>query len=88
MPKLEDVQEMIWKYARFDADYITAKHREQLEHLNRVHKNGRVYLASEPKDVFVVGCGGTSSLHAAGFHSWGTCLTQTRPIESGALKPD
>ncbi len=83
VPKLEDVQEMIWNYASFDADHITAKHREQLEHLNRIHANGRVYLASAPKDVFVLTCGGTGSLHAAGFHSWGTCLTQTAAVQAG-----
>jgi hypothetical protein len=80
VPKLEDVQEMIWKFASFDTNYLTPKHREQLEKLKRKHGNGRVYLASEPKDVFVVVCGGTGGLHAAGFHSWGTCLTQTRAV--------
>jgi hypothetical protein len=79
VPDLADVQEMIWKFSSLDAGYLTPKHREQLENLNRVI-DGRVYLASEPKDVFVVCCGGTGGLHATGFHSFGSCLTQTRAI--------
>lgn len=79
VPSLEDVQEMIWSFSSLDADYLTTKHREQLENLNRVI-DGRVYLATEPKDVFVVCCGGTGGLHATGFHTFGSCLTQTRAI--------
>jgi hypothetical protein len=81
IPKLEDVQEAIWKAASFPADYLVHQHREQLEKLGRIHQNGRVYLATEPKDVLVVVCGGTGSLHAAGFHSWGTCITTTAAID-------
>jgi hypothetical protein len=80
VPKMEDIQEIIWKFASVNAEHLTPKHREQLENLDRIHANGRTYLASEPKDVFVVMCGGTGSLHAIGFHSWGTCLTQTKAI--------
>jgi hypothetical protein len=82
VPSLEDVQALLWKFASFDADYITPNHRAQLEKQKRVI-HGRVYLATEPKDVFVVVCGGTGGLHAAGFHSWGTCLTQTQAILPG-----
>ena len=83
VPSLEDVQEMIWNFSSLDADYLTTKHREQLEKLGRVI-GGRVYLATQPKDVFVVCCGGTGGLHATGFHSFGSCLTQTRAILPGA----
>lgn len=82
IPELEDVQELIWKFSSLDADYLTTKHREQLEHQGRV-VNGRVYLATEPKDVLVVCCGGTGGLHATGFHSFGSCLTQTRALVPG-----
>ena len=82
VPSLEDVQELIWTFSSLDADYLTSKHRDQLENLNRVIK-GRVYLATEPKDVFVVCCGGTGGLHATGFHSFGSCLTQTQAILPG-----
>jgi hypothetical protein len=79
---LADVQESIWKFASLEADYLTREHREQLESQDRV-VNGRVYLVPEPKDVFVVCCGGTGGLHATGFHSFGSCLTQTRGILPG-----
>jgi hypothetical protein len=79
---LADVQESIWNFASLEADYLTREHREQLESQDRV-VNGRVYLVPEPKDVFVVCCGGTGGLHATGFHSFGSCLTQTRGILPG-----
>lgn len=82
VPKLEDVQELLWKFSSLDADYLTPKHREQLENQERVIA-GRVYLATEPKDIYIVCCGGTGGLHAAGFHSFGSCLTQTRAILPG-----
>lgn len=82
VPALEDVQEMIWHFSSLEASYLTPKHREQLERQHRVI-DGRVYLATEPKDVFVVCCGGTGGLHATGFHSFGSCLTQTRGILPG-----
>ena len=82
VPSLEDVQELLWKYSSLDAGYLTPKHREQLDGQGRVI-GGRVYLATEPKDVFVLCCGGTGGLHATGFHSFGSCLTQTRAIVPG-----
>jgi len=82
VPALEDVQEMIWRFSSLEADYLTPKHREQLERQHRVI-DGRVYLATQPKDVFVVCCGGTGGLHATGFHSFGSCLTQTRGVLPG-----
>lgn len=85
VPSLEDIQEMIWTFSSLDANYLTTKHREQLENLGRV-VNGRVYLATQPKDVFVVCCGGTGGLHATGFHSFGSCLTQTRAVLPAAAQ--
>jgi len=34
----------------------------------------------EPKDVLVLVAGGEGGLHAHMVHSWGACLTVTRPI--------
>ncbi len=82
VPELADVQELLWRHSSLDADYLTPKHREQLDNQGRVI-DGRVYVATEPKDVFVVCCGGTGGLHATGFHTFGTCLTQTRAILPG-----
>ncbi|WP_317928920.1 hypothetical protein [Halioxenophilus sp. WMMB6] len=82
IPNLEDIQELIWRHASIDADYLTTNHRQQLEAQDRVI-NGRVYVAVEPKDVLVVCCGGTGGLHATGFHSFGSCITQTRKIMPG-----
>ncbi|MBY0511101.1 MAG: hypothetical protein K2P94_13245 [Rhodospirillaceae bacterium] len=81
VPKLEDVQELLWKHASLPASALVHQHREQLEKLGRIHPNGRTYLATAPKDVLLVTCGGTGSLHAAAFHSWGTCITTTAAID-------
>ena len=82
VPGLEDVQELIWRHASVDAGHLLPKHREQLEAQDRII-DGRAYLSVEPKDVLVVCCGGTGGLHATGFHSFGSCLTQTRGILPG-----
>ena len=82
IPNLEDVQELIWKHASLDADYLTPKHREQLEAQDRVI-DGRVYVSVEPKDVLLLCCGGTGGLHATGFHSFGSCITQSRRVLPG-----
>lgn len=81
VPKLEDVQQILWEHASVPADFLVHQHREQLEKQGRVHQNGRVYVANAPKDVFIVCCGGTGSLHATAFHSWGTCITTTAAID-------
>jgi hypothetical protein len=82
IPDLEDVQHVLWEHTAMDAAHLTQKHREQLEQLGRVI-NGKVYVVTEPKDVMIVCCGGTGGLHATGFHSFGSCLTQTVPILAG-----
>jgi len=82
VPALEDVQALIWQHSSLDADYLTPRHREQLDNLGRV-VDGRVYLASAPKDIFVICAGGTGGLHGTGFHSFGSCLTQTRAVLPG-----
>lgn len=81
VPKLEDVQELLWKHASLPVSELVHQHREQLDKLGRIHPNGRTYLATSPKDVLLVTCGGTGSLHAAAFHSWGTCITTTAAID-------
>lgn len=82
IPKLEDIQEILWRHASQDATYLTEKHREQLEAQNRVI-NGKVFVTVEPKDFLVICCGGTGGLHSTGFHSFGSCITQTRKILPG-----
>lgn len=82
IPALDDVQQLIWQHASIDAEHLTPKHREQLENQQRII-GGRVYIAVEPKDVLILCCGGTGGLHATGFHSFGSCITQTRGIVPG-----
>ena len=82
MPKIEDVQECLWRFASVPADWLQSLHREQLEQQGRVREDGRIYLTPEPKDMLVFVCGGLGGLHATGLHSFGTSLAQTRPIAS------
>lgn len=82
MPRMEDVQECLWRFASIPADWLQSLHREQLEAQGRVREDGRVYLTPEPKDMVLFVCGGLGGLHATALHSFGSSLTQTRPIAS------
>jgi hypothetical protein len=82
MPDIEDVQESLWRHASLDADRFQKLHREELEKQKRVRADGRVYLTPEPKDMLVFACGGEGGLHATGFHTFGTSLSQTKSVAS------
>jgi hypothetical protein len=84
LPRIEDVQECLWRFASLPADWLEPLHREQLESQQRIRADGRIYLTPEPKDVLVMVCGGTGGLHAAAVHSFGTSIAQTRAIATVA----
>lgn len=79
-PKIEDVQEKLWRHASLPAELLQPLHLEQLEAMGRVNTDGRIYMTPEPKDIVLFVCGGTGGLHATVFHSFGSCLTQTQPL--------
>lgn len=79
-PHIEDVQEQLWRHASLPADGLLAAHREQLEAMGRVSASGRIHMTPEPKDILLFVAGGTGGLHAALFHSFGSCLAQTQPL--------
>ena len=37
-------------------------------------------MMPEPKDLLLFVCGGTGGLHATVFHTFGSCLSQSRPL--------
>lgn len=78
--KIEDVQEALWHYARLPAAFLQSYHRAQLEAQGRIRGDGYVYVTPEPKDLVLFVCGGLGGLHALGLHSFGSSLSQTRPI--------
>lgn len=80
IPAIEDVQEILWRHASVPADHLHSLHREQLEAQGRVREDGRIYMTPEPKDILLFVCGGTGGLHATVLHSFGSCLSQTRPL--------
>jgi hypothetical protein len=80
VPAIEDVQEILWKYASASADWLEPHHRAQLEGQGRVREDGRIYATPEPKDMVLFVCGGLGGLHALGLHSFGSSLSQTKPI--------
>ncbi|WHO40675.1 hypothetical protein PMI04_008830 [Sphingobium sp. AP49] len=82
LPNIEDVQEMLWQFASIDADLLNRRHRDQLAEQGRIRSDGRIYAAPEPKDMLVFVAGGLGGLHAACFHTFGTSLSQTKPVAS------
>ena len=52
------------------------------EVLIRVRDDGRIYAVPEPKDFILFVAGGLGGLHATAFHSFGSCLTQSRAVAS------
>ncbi len=80
MPHIEDVQEVLWKFASLDANYVNKEHRDQLEKQGRIRADGRIYATPEPKDFLVFVAGGLGGLHATGFHTFGTSLSQTKSV--------
>jgi hypothetical protein len=79
-PNIEDVQEVLWQYASVSADWLEKLHCQQLEAQGRVRADGRIYATPEPKDMVLFVCGGLGGLHALGLHSFGSSLSQTKPI--------
>lgn len=82
MPNIEDVQDVLWKFASVDASDLNKMHRDQLDLQGRIRADGRIYATPEPKDVLVFVAGGLGGLHATGFHTFGTSLAQTKPVAS------
>jgi hypothetical protein len=80
IPAIEDVQEVLWKYASVAADHLQSYHLGQLQAQGRVREDGRIYATPEPKDLVLFVCGGLGGLHALGLHSFGSSLSQTKPI--------
>lgn len=80
IPRIEDVQEIIWKFASLPGDWLQNFHREQVAAQGRIREDGRIYATPEPKDMVLFVCGGLGGLHALGLHSFGSSLSQTRAI--------
>ena len=79
-PSIEAVQEALWDYAALPIDSFRPEYRAPIENLGRIKPDGRVHLTPKPEDILVIVGGGEGGLHAHMVHSWGTCLTVTRPI--------
>jgi hypothetical protein len=84
IPKIEDVQEILWRQATVAAQWLEPLHRGQLEAQGRVRDDGRIYATPEPKDVVLFVCGGLGGLHALGLHSFGSSLSQTKQLATAA----
>lgn len=84
IPNIEDVQEIVWKFASLPGDWLQSFHREQVEAQGRIRSDGRIYATPEPKDMILFVCGGLGGLHALGLHSFGSSLAQTKAIAKAA----
>lgn len=81
LPDIEDVQEILWRFASIEADHLNRQHADQLDLQGRIRSDGKIYATPEPKDMIVFVAGGLGGLHAACFHTFGTSLSQTRPVQ-------
>lgn len=80
VPRIEDVQEILWNHASLPAAFLQSHHLAQVEAQGRIRADGRIYATPEPKDIVLFVCGGEGGLHALGLHSFGSSLSQTKPI--------
>jgi hypothetical protein len=80
LPLIEDVQEVLWKYAAVPAEWFQTLHLDQLAAQGRVRADGKIYATPEPKDLVLFVAGGLGGLHALGLHSFGSALSQTKAI--------
>lgn len=80
IPHIADVQEVLWRYASLPAEYLQSYHLTQLQAQGRIRDDGRIYATPEPKDMLLFVCGGLGGLHALALHSFGSSLSQTKPI--------
>ena len=83
-PNIEDVQQKIFDYAAIPIDFLDPVYREPIDRCGRLRADGRVHLVQKPEEVFVMVAGGMGGLHCAMLHSWGTCLTTTKPVRMPA----
>jgi len=79
-PDIQDVQQIIWDKCALPIDWFRPEYYEPIDKLGRIKPDGRVHLVPTPDDVIVMVAGGMGGLHSAMLHSWGTCLTTTRPV--------
>lgn len=81
-PDVAEVAAILWEHASVPLSEFPDQHQRQFEDIGWVDDRGRVRLARRPEDVLVTVAGGLGGLHAAALHSWGTTITQTRPIRT------
>jgi len=79
-PDITDVQAYLWDKCALSIDSFRPEYRNPIGNLGRIKPDGRVHLVPKPEDMLVMVGGGEGGLHAAMLHSWGTCLTVTRPV--------
>ena len=79
-PDITDVQAYLWDKCALSINSFRPEYRDPIGNLGRIKPDGRGPLVPKPEDMLVMVGGGEGGLHAAMLHSWGTCLTVTRPV--------
>ena len=86
-PRLEDVQERLYRHAALAIEDFPESLRGPLERAGDIHEDGRVYLMDSPEDVSVIVHGGKGNLHAAMLPGMSNHLPVTRSLDPATWPP-
>lgn len=81
-PDVTAVEQLLWETASLPLTDWPKAFWPWYEEQGRVDDRGRVRLARRREDILVLVAGGLGALHVAALHSWGSTLSQTRPVAS------
>jgi hypothetical protein len=84
IPSVDDVCEIIYRFASQPLDAFPPSFRPLLEAANDVQPDGRVYLMDSPDDLNVIVCGGKGNLHGMLMPGMSGVLVSTKSLSPDA----
>jgi hypothetical protein len=78
VPSIDDVQQMLYDYAKLPVTWWPEPHQRRADENGRVDDAGFVHLVESPVHLLVLVNGGLGNLHALALHSFGPTRAVTR----------